>query len=297
MKKIFKYIISFSVIIFSAFCFVACTNSSKTASYNISVLEPSYGGSISISKTSAKAGEAVDITVSPDDGYDLLYVIYNGHISYTNQFTMPTDNVSVTAVFRKRDTEFILRTGNYYIDKTGKTLAESYNVLSVNSDNTVDFFGIVNNQFYNLTDVPYSKDMNYMSFTLNNSTSSEFVMLHLLDNYSFTLSAENTEYNYTLSNSSKTIESGLYETTLEDQTTLSFNIDNENKTINLIIGDEVKYGSYSIYGDNLFIFIGEDEVYTANIVDEYYLLISDFAKLVEQDGDTYFSLIQDTIFF
>lgn len=70
------------------------------STYNIEV-EVSKGGTASADKTTAVMGETVNITVKPDDGYDLSYIKVNGTKISGTSFTMPAENVKVVVAFYK----------------------------------------------------------------------------------------------------------------------------------------------------------------------------------------------------
>ena len=79
-----------------------------TTSYNISVAE-NTNGIVTLSATTAKAGETVTLTITPNSGYELqmLSVTCNGkEVSVTNNsFVMPEGEVEISAVFVASSTE------------------------------------------------------------------------------------------------------------------------------------------------------------------------------------------------
>ncbi len=68
-------------------------------SYNVSVTQTN-GGTVSTSSTAAKAGTQVTVTATPDKGAELLSISVNGEVISGNTFTMPEEDVTVTANFQ-----------------------------------------------------------------------------------------------------------------------------------------------------------------------------------------------------
>ena len=68
---------------------------------------PMENGAVSTDKGSAAAGETVNLTITPSEGYelDILSVTANGNpVTVTdNHFTMPAGDVSISATFKKKD--------------------------------------------------------------------------------------------------------------------------------------------------------------------------------------------------
>ena len=82
-----------------------CNNDATT--YTITVVQPSADGTIAADKTSAKYGEVVTLTATPNEGkqLDKWFVTdgQNNSIAVTkNQFSMPADNVTITATFKDK---------------------------------------------------------------------------------------------------------------------------------------------------------------------------------------------------
>lgn len=70
----------------------------KTADH-ITVTQPKEGGTISVSPSNASTGDQVTVVASPGKGYKLKDILVNGKAISGNTFTMPDDNVTVTAEF------------------------------------------------------------------------------------------------------------------------------------------------------------------------------------------------------
>ena len=66
--------------------------------YSITVVQPT-GGTVSASATSATAGTTVKLTATPAEGYTLDYFTLDGERINGNTFSMPAQNVEVSAVF------------------------------------------------------------------------------------------------------------------------------------------------------------------------------------------------------
>jgi hypothetical protein len=75
------------------------------ATYAVTVADGIVGGTVEVSSTSAKAGDEVTITATPAEGYELVSVSVTGVTSNEavivtdGKFTMPADDVTVTATF------------------------------------------------------------------------------------------------------------------------------------------------------------------------------------------------------
>ena len=66
--------------------------------YSITVVQPT-GGSVAASATSAAAGTTIELTATPAEGYTLDYFTLDGERINGNTFSMPAQNVEVSAVF------------------------------------------------------------------------------------------------------------------------------------------------------------------------------------------------------
>ena len=66
--------------------------------YSITVVQPA-GGSVAASATSATAGTTIELTATPAEGYTLDYFTLDGERINGNTFSMPAQNVEVSAVF------------------------------------------------------------------------------------------------------------------------------------------------------------------------------------------------------
>ena len=58
-------------------------------------------GKVTVDKTSAKVGETVTVTATPDADYELSKITVNGTAITGSTFTMPAENVTVAAEFKK----------------------------------------------------------------------------------------------------------------------------------------------------------------------------------------------------
>jgi len=72
---------------------------SKEDYYSITVVEPSVGGSISVSQITAKEGTPITVTSTPAEGYTLKNIKINNVLIQSKTFIMPANNVTVTAEF------------------------------------------------------------------------------------------------------------------------------------------------------------------------------------------------------
>ena len=66
--------------------------------YSITVVQPA-GGTVSASATFATAGTTIELTATPAEGYTLDYFTLDGERINGNTFSMPAQNVEVSAVF------------------------------------------------------------------------------------------------------------------------------------------------------------------------------------------------------
>ena len=76
--------------------------------YNVIVQNPQEGGTITAEPTSATAGTQINLTVTPDKGYEIESVTMNGQALTVGadgkySFTMPAENVTVSATFKKSE--------------------------------------------------------------------------------------------------------------------------------------------------------------------------------------------------
>src|SRR5699024_4104123 len=80
----------------------------ERTNYTVKVAQNITGGEISANPKSAKEGETVSLSASPNDDYllDKFVVTYdNGqtvNVNENNQFTMPNSDVTVTATFKEK---------------------------------------------------------------------------------------------------------------------------------------------------------------------------------------------------
>lgn len=78
--------------------YVVCEPIDDTVRYNIDVANLSHG-SIEVSDTLAPEGKYIYITPNPDEGYRLFKLYVNGIAADTLYFTMPDENVNISAEF------------------------------------------------------------------------------------------------------------------------------------------------------------------------------------------------------
>lgn len=119
MKK--NYVLSLVLIIcllVGAIALVACDNSNYTIT-----IDTMEHGSVTADKTTAKEGDTVKLTVTPEMGYRLVAgsLKMNGNTIEGNEFKMPAKDVKITAEF------------TYGKELPKLTLDNAYNVLKNNS--------------------------------------------------------------------------------------------------------------------------------------------------------------------
>lgn len=100
IKRILIWLLTFTAILCIS-GLVACTSGS-TGSYTITITS-SENGTVTSDVSSADEGDTVNLTVTPDDGYVLESLLVNSSVTEVidgkASFTMPADNVTVTATF------------------------------------------------------------------------------------------------------------------------------------------------------------------------------------------------------
>lgn len=93
--------------------------------YKITV-NATTNGKVLASKDEAEAGETISITVTPDTGYQLDALTYNGNdIKEAKSFVMPAENVTISASFIQSEGTGELNTWTYEVVQTSPTLSAS----------------------------------------------------------------------------------------------------------------------------------------------------------------------------
>ena len=116
----------------------------KAALYNVTKAESITNGDIKLSATTAAAGDEVTVTATPAEGYELEAITVTGVNSNVavevtdGKFTMPADDVTVSATFKKDTHSKSLNIEQLVLDKTTKAdiaaiLAEKYIEISSNA--------------------------------------------------------------------------------------------------------------------------------------------------------------------
>lgn len=105
-KKILTFMFLVCLVISSSLILTACgetTTSTTPKQYSISIDPLIQNGTIVANKTSAFYGDEITLTVTPNEGYQLVdnSLKYNESVVYNNTFTMPAQNVTITAQFSK----------------------------------------------------------------------------------------------------------------------------------------------------------------------------------------------------
>ena len=72
----------------------------KKSTYTVTVAAAA-NGTVTVDKASAQMGDTITVTATPDADYELSKITYNGTAITGNTFTMPAENVTVTAEFKK----------------------------------------------------------------------------------------------------------------------------------------------------------------------------------------------------
>ncbi len=122
MKKITIFAVVLLVALSCLTCFVGCSN---TTQYNITV-EKIENGTISTNVQTAKKGEDITITITPNKGYNLVsgsLSIKDKKKSYGYGFKMVASDVTISAKFEK---EVVYEAGQNYILGDGYLYYGSY---------------------------------------------------------------------------------------------------------------------------------------------------------------------------
>lgn len=102
IRKIFLPLLCALVVL----CLAGATACKKTQTYSITVAE-CLNGTVTADKAEASDGEEVTLTVTPDEGYKLETLKVNDTETEVSEgkasFTMPAENVNVTASFTKKN--------------------------------------------------------------------------------------------------------------------------------------------------------------------------------------------------
>ena len=72
----------------------------KKSTYTVTV-DAAANGTVTADKATAQMGDTVTVTATPDKDYELSQITVNGTAITGNTFTMPAENVTVAAVFKK----------------------------------------------------------------------------------------------------------------------------------------------------------------------------------------------------
>ena len=121
---------------------VKVTTSIKTYSITYSV-SPSGSGSCT-GAASAKKGDTVSITRSPNSGYLLNYVTVNGtSIGSATSFTMPAQNTAVIAYYKT-----VTKCGaptSVSVSQSGGTVTVSWSGATAGTNNSISSYGVIRN--------------------------------------------------------------------------------------------------------------------------------------------------------
>ena len=110
---------------------------SSKAVYDLDINQPK-NGKASLPYLKAPAGEEITINVTPDEGYELSYILVNGKRLTGNKFTVPDEPVDITVNFKKEGSpnlDDVVNVGDY-----------SYQVTNSDTEGagTVMLTGVVN---------------------------------------------------------------------------------------------------------------------------------------------------------
>ena len=152
-------------------------------------INESVGGTVTVSKLYAKAGDYIDVTITPDDGYELDEITFSPQLTISNsRFQMPDSDVTITATFKP------LKQMSYTLTKDGDYLIVGVDVvkgLGSNLDNPMfvtigDYYSgdrdIVINVYSKITNNEDHKE--YVALSM---TGLDEVWIHLVDGISTNL--------------------------------------------------------------------------------------------------------------
>ena len=123
-------------------------------SYAINVATPAHGN-LSVNKTSATIGTEVTVTARPDAGYELSAIKVNGTAITGNTFTMPAEEVTVSAEYVAIDYTITVNApanGTLVADKATAIVGETVTVTATPADNyKLDFITVNGVAYYTNT--------------------------------------------------------------------------------------------------------------------------------------------------
>jgi len=177
MKKTKKLgmLIALVLIVFSSCFLTACDLSfSVDATHKVTVSQNEHGR-VSVNKTEAEEGETVTITATPDAGYSVYAILYNGVVLNSTTFTMPAKDVVVSAIFKSADAveNITIKKGSYIqicecdIDGTYVRQNAFYNTLTIKENNLCDIFINWEEQIVEMENIPYTQNKNQVKAVVN----------------------------------------------------------------------------------------------------------------------------------
>ncbi len=284
MKKLKYFLAVFALIFVSASFMMGCDDLNGTYEVEIEICQH---GIITVDKSSAKAGETINISAVADNGYELAVISCNGVALDSMKFTMPKDDVTLSALFKSTSTgsgeaeqPLTLHKGTYvcrslaivtdngdysYIDNAEYYI---YNYLTFKELSKVDAKIYVNGSYQDVNNVSYTRDGN----TLTGRWEEFDFEAKLIDNNTIALKADNTIHIYYYIEDVK-LSSGIfsgstngYNMQINFINNDQFNVEVENADSQTIITQAS--GNYYIRGNRLYASAGNFEFFSIIPVDQ-----------------------------
>lgn len=164
-------------------------------SYNITVIQPE-NGTLSANKETAVEAEAVELTATPNKGYELDHFIVtrvdNGvlvRVQDDNSFRMPASDVTVTAVFRQKMDAFYIATSTNWENPIPMTYNETDRSFSakVSVTNGMQF------KFFDENDDWFGPNGGTSNYNVHRNHCTDIGMWASTDNSNFQITLEGAE--------------------------------------------------------------------------------------------------------
>ena len=266
----------------------------EATDYNVTVDSDSIThGTVTSDNATAKPGETVKLTVTTEDGYELTALKYNTTDidKSTKQFTMPSEDVTITATFTP-----ITYTIEYYIDGTKDTTLEP-TTYTVESDEITlpstetrtgyTFSGWhLNSELGDLTTTIPKGSFDNKKFYGNYVANKYTVTFDAGEGGTVTPATKKVTYNSTYDElpiptkdgctfqgwyyGETKIESGTTVTITSDITLVAKYVDNPTITVTIMYNDEVDTTKATVTGDGQLAY-GGDSTVTIIPADGYYI--------------------------
>jgi len=264
-KQVFSFVTFMFVLIPCLFAFVGCEKDAPEK-HDIFVRDVEHG-IVVVSKTEAVKGEEIIVTATPDFGYELAVLTFNGKVIENNKFTMPDEDVEIDALFKIYTTEEIaLKTGAwvysaYFNDDGDDTTLYSnmYQVVIIEQGNIAKFISSDTN-FEGYIELPFNKNGNNISFAYDEYQAGGV----MIDENIFVIKFESETYSYynVFTYQEKVeLQFASYVMTLTPTNSIEVNVLSASElTITTTNGEQIETinATYVIYGNRIVMKSGND---------------------------------------